>query len=105
MKKFLNKFLNKKSDFIEDPKLRALNEEFVYIWDRETKLLNYILPLNVRYFFKFKKLYVAKLLLIGTLYFGVFGGIIGAGLFALNYFNIISISNDRKYIFRIKSFK
>jgi len=92
MKKFLNRFLNKKSNFTEDEELRSMNEEFLYVWDREKRLLNFILPLNIKYFFKFKKLYVVKLFLIITVYFTLFCGLIGTGLFTLDYFNIISIS-------------
>jgi hypothetical protein len=92
MKKVLNKFLNKKSDFIEDPQLSALNEQFFYAWEKIHILLNFILPLNIKYFLRFKKLYLAKLLLVITIYFGLFCGVIGAGLFTLDYFNVISIS-------------
>jgi len=96
MKKYLNKFLNKKSDFTEDDKLRALNEEFFYIWEKTHKLLNFILPLNIKYFLKFKKLYVTKLILIIFVYFSLFCGIIGAGILALNYFRILKVTIPNK---------
>lgn len=92
MKKRLMHFMNKKTDFIEDNELKALNEEFFYVWDKLNHLLKRLLPRNIKYFLKFKKLYLAKLLLFWTIYFSLFCGVIGAGLFTLDYFNIISIS-------------
>ncbi len=92
MKKFLNRFLNKKSNFTEDDKLKSMNEQFYYLLTEEKRLLNHIVKANILYFFKYKKLYLAKLVLIAILYMGIFGGVITGGLFTLDYFNVISIS-------------
>jgi hypothetical protein len=92
MKKFLNKFLNKKSNFTEDEGLRAMNEQFYYLITEEKRLLNHIVKANILYFFKYKKIYIAKLLLIGMLYVSMFGGVIVCGLFTLDYLNVINIS-------------
>jgi len=92
MKKFLNRFLNKKSNFTEDEKLKAMNEQFYYLMTEEKRLLNYVIRENILYFFKYKKMYLAKLLTVILTYVLVFGGIIFAGLFTLDYFNVISIS-------------
>lgn len=92
MKKRLMNFLNKKTDFMEDTELGHLNEQFFYLLSQEKPLINYLIKKNIIYFFKFKKLYLAKLLLLFTIYFSLFCGIIGGGLFTLDYFNIITIS-------------
>jgi len=92
MKKFLNRFLNKKSNFTEDEKLKAMNEQFYYLMTEEKRLLNHIVKANISYFFKYKKMYLAKLLLVIFTYLSIFCGIIFAGLFTLDYFNVISIS-------------
>lgn len=92
MKKFLTRFLNKKSDFTKDEELRSMNEQFYYILGEEKRMLNHIVKANIFYFFKYKKLYLAKLLLISLIYIGVFGGIVVGGLFTLDYFNVIHIT-------------
>jgi len=92
MKKFLNRFLNKKSNFTEDDKLKTMNEQFYFLLNEEKKLLNHIIKENISYFFKYKKVYLMKLLLVVMAYLSMTCGIIFAVLFGLDYFNIISVS-------------
>jgi hypothetical protein len=92
MKKFITRFLNKKTDFAKDEELSSLNDQFFYYLSEVERILNFIIRKNINYFFKHKKLYLSKLLIIGILYLGLFGGIITGGLFVLDYFNIIHIS-------------
>lgn len=92
MKKFLNNFLNKKTDFIEDDQLRSLNEQFYFILNEEKKLLNKVIKQNIKYFFKYKKTYLVKLFLRITVACGLVIGFIAGGLFVLDYLNIVHIS-------------
>lgn len=92
MRKRLNNFFNKKTDFSEDEELKALNEQLHYLFVKYRTMLKQLTKRNTIYFLTHKKLYLAKLLLIWSIYFSIFGGIITGGLFVLDYFNIISIS-------------
>ena len=85
-------FMNKKTDFTEDPELRSLNEEFLYVWEKLNRLLKHLLPRNTRYFLKFKKLYLARLFLILSIKIAIPLSLIGAGIYTLDRLNIISIS-------------
>jgi hypothetical protein len=92
MIKFLNKFLNNKSNFTEDTQLKVLNDEFYYLLEIEKNLLKQVVRRNIKYYFQYKKLYIARVVFIMTIYFAIVIGGIGGTLFTLNYFNIIRIS-------------
>jgi hypothetical protein len=97
-KKYLNKFLNKKSDFTEDEKLKTLNDQFYFILGEERKLLNFLIKENIKYYFTHKKIYLTKLLFVNTIRVGAIAGIIFGIFFTLNYFNILDISKSKPKI-------
>ena len=92
LKKYINKFLNKKSDFTYDDKLRSLNDQFYYLMGEERKLLNHIIKENIKYYFTYKKVYLTKLLTLNLIRLSAIAGIIYGIVFSLNYFNIMNIS-------------
>ena len=67
MKKHLIRFLNRKSDFTENENLRILNEQYFYVLSELKKLLNHVIAENIKYFIRYKKMYLIKLLGIGML--------------------------------------
>lgn len=96
MKKLINKFLNKKSNFSEDAELKVLNEELYYLLGIEKDLLAQVIVRNIKYFYKYKKTYIAKFLLVVLLYFSIGVGVIAGSVFTLNYLNVLRISKGVK---------
>lgn len=92
MKKFINKFLKDKNDFHRDIDLRAINDSYAYILNEERKLLTYMVRENLRYFFRYKKLYMSKVFVVFLGYLSIVGLFIGIGLFTLDYFGVVRIS-------------
>ena len=92
MKKRINKFLNKKTDFIENEELRTMNDQFFYLFNEEKKMLNYLIKENIKYFFKYKKLYLVKLFLVAVFYLTATFGSVAIILITLDYFNVINIT-------------
>lgn len=105
LKKYLNKFLNKKSDFTEDEKLRTLNEQFYFILGEERRLLNFLISENIRYYFTHKKVYLTKLLFINLIRLGAISGIIFGIFFSLNYFSLLSVTIPTKKVAPIIIYK
>ena len=95
IRKWINKFLNKKSDFTKDVNLAAANEQFYYLLGEEKRLFKYVLTQNIKYFLKYKKVYLLKLFTVftGLLAF-IFSIVIGL-FFTLNYFNVIDVSKAK----------
>ena len=92
MKKWLNHFLNKKSDFTENEKLKSHNDQYFFLLGEVKKLSNYIVVENIKYYFEYKKAYLAKLLVVTLFKVSLFVGIIIGGLFTLDYFHIVDVS-------------
>lgn len=91
MKTSLNNFFWKKSDFEFDAGLKALNELWYHVFTEQRKLLKVVLPRNIIYFAKHKKLFMTKLLAFGTAIILSAGIIISMILFILNYVGILNI--------------
>ena len=101
IKKRIIDFLNKKSDFPQDIKLKNLNDQYFFLLSEVKVLLNYVVRENIKYFFKHKKLYLLKLFLILALYLGGIGAVIFGGLHIFNL--TISKKPENKealYVFR-----
>jgi len=81
MKKFLNKFLNNKSDFTNDEYLKSHNEQYFFLLGELSKLSNHVMRENIKYFFKYKKMYVTILLAKIAMY-----GFLIAGLFSATFY-------------------
>ena len=67
IKKYIMRFLNKKSDFERNAELATLNDQYFYLLAEVKKLLNHVIYENVKYYFRYKKLYLAKLFVIFSL--------------------------------------
>jgi len=91
LKKYINKFLNNKTDFEKDIQLKTLNDQFYYLLNAERSLLNHVIIENIRYYFKHKKIYLLKVLMIFLLNISLFCGIIALIFYGLEYFNVIEI--------------
>ena len=92
IRKYINHFLNKKSDFTKDDNLAAANDQFYYLLGEEKRLFKDLLPRNIKYFFKYKKLYLAKLMLVISTIGLLAVGVVIVIAFALNYFRVLDVS-------------
>ena len=92
MKKWLNHFLNKKSEFTNDEKLKSSNDQYFFLLGEVKKLSNHIVVENIKYYFEYKKAYLVRLLAVLVVKLAIFVGIIVGGLFSLDYFGVVNIS-------------
>lgn len=96
IRKWINSFLNKKSDFTKNSRLAAANEQFYYLLNEERKLFKYVLSENIKYFFKYKKIYLLKLLAVFAGLFGLVVSIVIGLVFLLNYINLLNVTIPKK---------
>jgi len=100
MKKFLNKFLNNKSDFTNDEKLKSLNEQYFFLLGEAKKLLNHVIEENIRYYIKYKKMYLIKLLAVILTYACLGVGIVFGGLYLFNL-TITKVIPKKAYVLTV----
>ena len=100
IKKYIMHFLNKKTDFEENANLRTLNEQYFYLLAEVKKLLNHVIIENVKYYFRYKKLYVAKFLIILLL---MFTGLLTMILGGVYIYNDITknLPKKTKFVFTV----
>ena len=96
IRKWINKFLNKKSDFTKDAELAAANDQFYYLLGEEKRLFKYVLPQNIKYFLKYKKVYLLKLVTVFAGLLAFIASIVVGIIFVLNYINLVNVSIPKK---------
>lgn len=75
------RFLNKKSDFERNIELATLNDQYFYLLGEAKKLLNHVIYENVKYYFKYKKIYLSKLVIVILLTLSAFLTMILGGIY------------------------
>ena len=93
MKKFIGRFLKDKKEYEKDLNLKNAIEQHRFLLHEEIKLFKDITSRKIKYFFKYKKLYLLKLICI--ILCGIL--LLVGTIFSLNSLGITYIKPEKKY--------